>query len=352
MLVLTDRRGEIARLKRDLNLISPCRVMAVEEVGHDTTTDKLIISDVATNSAGQIEQLRKAIARHRRDNAPLLCLLRDNTHLAKTQAFAIGASLTLPVDASREALHAAVTQLLNPEGASLIDQTTSTRAGAQKAALVLADIMDSVEGGGFIEQESLSAGTDLVLQAVALTDVGGWLDVVGSYDDVTYQHILLVAGLAAAFAIDLGFDMKDRRRLTQAALLHDVGKAHIPLEILTKPGALTEGEMAVMRTHATIGYDLLCEQGGFSDELLDVVRHHHEYLNGSGYPDGLRGEQISDMVRLMTICDIYAALIERRSYKKAIAPEIAYQIMRDMDGKLDRDFLRAFAKVVFPDKVN
>ncbi len=95
----------------------------------------------------------------------------------------------------------------------------------------------------------------------------------------------------------------DSYRLTKAALLHDVGKTKIPLSILNKPGRLTDDEMAVMRTHAALGYDML-EHGGFSRKCCMVVRSHHEMLDGSGYPDGLRAPEIPDLVRLVTICDI------------------------------------------------
>ena len=107
----------------------------------------------------------------------------------------------------------------------------------------------------------------------------------------------------------------DQRRLARAALLHDVGKAFIPVTILDKPGALTPEEMEEMRQHPRRGYDALSAQGGFPPEMLDVVLHHHEFLDGTGYPNGLSGKQISDIVRVTTIMDIYAALVEKRAYR-------------------------------------
>ena len=89
-----------------------------------------------------------------------------------------------------------------------------------------------------------------------------------------------------------------------------------------------------MRAHARIGYELLREQGGYEPELLVVLRHH-ELLDGSGYPDGLVGSQIKDLVRLVTICDIYAALIERRPYRQVMEPAQAFKILQEMEGKLE-----------------
>ena len=95
-----------------------------------------------------------------------------------------------------------------------------------------------------------------------------------------------------------------------AATLHDIGKARIPLAILDKPARLDPGEEEIMRSHPVIGYELLKGLAGITPEILDGVRHHHEYLDGSGYPDGLTAPKISDLVRLLTISDIFAALIE------------------------------------------
>ena len=128
-------------------------------------------------------------------------------------------------------------------------------------------------------------------------------------------------------------------------MLHDVGKAKIPLAILNKPGRLTDEELSVMRTHAAAGYELLRQQGQYGADVLEVVLRHHELLDGSGYPDGLAGPQINDLVRLVTICDIYAALIERRPYKPPMPPARAFNILQEMGQKLEGALVHAFAWV-------
>ncbi len=127
--------------------------------------------------------------------------------------------------------------------------------------------------------------------------------------------------------------------------MHDIGKARIPLSILDKPGRLDPGEEEIMRRHPVIGYEILKAQPEFGPEVLDGVRHHHEYLDGSGYPDGLTAPQISDLVRLLTISDIYAALIESRPYRPPMPAPAAYKILDGMDGKLERPLVKAFRKV-------
>ena len=127
--------------------------------------------------------------------------------------------------------------------------------------------------------------------------------------------------------------------------MHDVGKARIPLTILDKPGQLDPDEEKVMRRHPLIGYELLKDLPDISPEILDGVRHHHEYLDGSGYPDGLTAPEISDLVRLLTISDIFAALVESRSYRPAISRQDAYEILCSMGGKLERSLVNAFRNV-------
>ena len=138
-----------------------------------------------------------------------------------------------------------------------------------------------------------------------------------------------------------GIDIHDRGQP------HDVGKAFIPVTILDKPGALNEHELGEIREHPRRGYDALAAQGGFPAEMLDVVLHHHEFLDGSGYPNGLAGNQISDIVRLTTIVDIYAALVEKRAYRLPYTHARAFALMEGMGGKLDQQLLQAFRPVAF-----
>jgi putative nucleotidyltransferase with HDIG domain len=172
-----------------------------------------------------------------------------------------------------------------------------------------------------------------------------WLDEVRRYHEGTFQHCLLVTGVAAGFGLEIGFNSVDVARLGIAATLHDIGKARIPLAILDKPGRLDPAEDEIMRRHPEIGYDLLKDVSGMTPEILDGVRHHHEYLDGSGYPDGLTASKISDLVRLLTISDIFAALIEARPYRAPMPRHTAYQILCDMGGKLEGSLVKAFRNV-------
>jgi len=349
MLLITDRLDESRDLARRLGVWGPCRVVGLGREGDASVAPpRIIVSDVELGHRQPVEAMRAALARHRRKGAPYLCLLRDMTARSTIQARAIGASEVLPTDTAASLLLKTIDQLLQEgEGADPARGSAAfTRAHLATAAASLADMLDSASAGRPLSLGAVDASVDAIDQAAGASDIGDWLQVVWSYDDLTYQHCMLVAGLAATFAHQLGFSAEDRRMVTRAAVLHDIGKARIPLEILHKPGALDEAEQVVMRSHPVIGHEMLLAQGGFRPEILAAVRSHHEYLDGSGYPDGIRGSQIPDMVRMITICDIYAALIERRSYKPPMVPDQAFDLLVLMGAKLDMDLVRAFRQVV------
>lgn len=325
----------------------PCRIVPLHAGHAASDAVAVIVSDVALDRAEQVEILRTTLAGYCKPPVPLLCLLRDDTYRTHTQALAVPATATLPAEAPRATLIGTVLSLIDGKnGPSEKAPHDATQACATQAGVALADMMDAAATGQKISLQILASGADRVLEAVRQDDVRTWLDAVWNHDDSTYQHCLLVTGLAAAFAVKLGFKPEDQRRLARAALLHDIGKAQIPLDILNKPGRLTSAEMSLMCTHAALGHDVLVRQGGFEPEQLSVVRHHHEYLDGSGYPDGLASHQISDLVRLVTICDIYAALIEKRPYRAPMSRDEALSVLAEMGGKLDTDLLAAFRMVV------
>jgi len=214
--------------------------------------------------------------------------------------------------------------------------------GAAAAGRVLAAVFQASKRLLFDE---VKAEENLVLDALHDAGIRAWLDIVRQHHSATYRHSLLVTGFAVSFAQALDMRIEDQRRIARAALLHDIGKALIPLSILDKPNALTAEEMKTLRWHPVLGHKRLQEQGGFPEEILDCVRHHHEMLDGSGYPDHLKGEEISDLVRVITLADIFSALVEPRAYKPALPVEEALRIMARMKGKLDHDLLKRFRAV-------
>lgn len=164
-----------------------------------------------------------------------------------------------------------------------------------------------------------------------------------SYDYYTYTHSVNVFVYSVSLANKLGFSGKEVTEFGHGALMHDIGKRKIDAEIINSKGRLTEEQWHQMQMHPVFGYDLLLEQGETSQIALDVTRHHHEKMNGRGYPDGLTGSELSHWVRISTIADIFDALTTKRSYKDAMDTFIALQFMKEkMWDELDRDFFRTF----------
>lgn len=171
-------------------------------------------------------------------------------------------------------------------------------------------------------------------------------------DPYTMGHMDRVAFFAVELGKALGVHGHDLETLRKGGLLHDVGKIAIPDAILLKPGKYTEEEFAVMKKHPLLGCQI-CEKLRSIKDTLPLIRHHHERLNGTGYPDRLGGDQIPQLVRIVTIVDIYDALRSRRVYKQAFSLDKSFQIMWEEveKGWWDRHVLKTWEKSVRSNKI-
>ena len=170
-------------------------------------------------------------------------------------------------------------------------------------------------------------------------------------DDYTYMHSVAVCALMVSLAKQLGLDENTIRQAGTAGLLHDIGKMVIPDEILDKPGKLTDEEFFVIQRHPAEGHKLLQEAKGVAETTLDVCRHHHEKMDGSGYPDKLAGDQISLLARMGAICDVYDAITSNRPYKAGWGPaESLHKMAEWCKGHFDEKIFQAFVKSmgIFP----
>ena len=163
-------------------------------------------------------------------------------------------------------------------------------------------------------------------------------------DDYTYMHSVAVCALMVALARQLGHSEADCREAGMAGLLHDLGKAAVPLEILQKPDKLTDGEFAVIKTHPERGYEMLQEGRGASELAMEVCLHHHERVDGGGYPHRLSGDQLTPFARMGAVCDVYDAITSNRPYKKGWDPSESIARMASWRGHFDEAVFRAFVK--------
>lgn len=270
-------------------------------------------------------------------------IIDQKARLFAAQAYALGATQVFFNSVDQRSLVLALANSVGPAASAQADR--ASLGAASGGAASLAAMFSAALSGQRIDVADAMRAASQIAEAVAEDGFSHWLETVRRHHEGTYQHCLLVTGTAVAFGLSLGLGNADMGRLYQAAIFHDIGKARIPLAVLDKPGRLDDRERALIETHAAVGYDVLKETGGITTEILDAVRHHHEYLDGSGYPDGLCGGSIADLVRILTISDIFAALIEDRRYKPSMPRAEAYEILCSMDGKLERPLVTAFREV-------
>ena len=166
-------------------------------------------------------------------------------------------------------------------------------------------------------------------------------------DDYTYMHSVAVCALMVALARQMGLDEALTRELGMAGLLHDLGKALMPMTVLNKPGKLTDEEFAIVRQHPQEGYKILIEGSGAGEIPLDVVLHHHEKMDGSGYPQRLGGDEISLYAKMGAVCDVYDAITSNRPYKAGWDPAESIRKMAEWcHGHFDERVFQAFVKSI------
>lgn len=172
------------------------------------------------------------------------------------------------------------------------------------------------------------------------------VEAVDQRDGHTAGHSARLACECVTLGAAMGLDNGNLRALYQGGLLHDIGKVGVPDSILFKPGRLTAGEWVTMRNHTTQG-EAICKHIRSLAPVLPVIRHHHERWDGSGYPDGLRGEQIPLLARVLQVADIYDALTNPRPYKPAFSKERALQILQEETdrGWRDPEVVRLFLRL-------
>lgn len=215
-------------------------------------------------------------------------------------------------------------------------QRKRTVEAVSQAASVLSDSFDAVRSGQ-LQIDRLSPVADEISDRIdASPDIFLKVTRLKSKDEGTYVHSLAVSALMMKMARLIGHDENAVRELGVAGLLHDVGKLMVPNEILNKAGRLEADEKRVVRSHPDVGYRLLKKQGNVSQLILDICRFHHETLDGGGYPLGLKADQLSQEIRLATVCDVFEALTSVRSYKRAWTTREALDWMFERGHLFDR----------------
>lgn len=218
----------------------------------------------------------------------------------------------------------------------------------KSARRITRTLLDDIRLGGVINTEQAkSTVKECVHSILRNPDALLWMSKIRSQDEYTAEHCLNVCILAIAFGRHLGMSEADLEKLGLCGLLHDVGKMRVQPEVLHKPGALNDKELASMRAHATHGRNLLMSSPGIPNSTIDVAYSHHEKVDGSGYPRGLKSAGISELAKIIAIVDAYDAMTADRCYSPSIPSTEALKIIfKDRNTHFDDRLALEFIKSV------
>ncbi len=205
----------------------------------------------------------------------------------------------------------------------------------------------TVEDGKGCQMELVKECSNAVVDAAESNELGGVLLALRNHHGYSFVHNLKVSALMTIFGSHIGLKRNDLHMLAQGGLLHDIGKSQTPIGLLDKPGPLSEDEWVEMKKHVIYSGDIMEDDGNVPPEILNIAMRHHEKMDGTGYPNGLKGAQLDDLSLIAQIADVYSALTDKRSYKPALGKDKTIEIMTSMSGNhLETGFLNKFIEIL------
>jgi len=311
----------------------------------DLSKFPLMLVDIDLKNRDFLESFRETFPKTEHKNCQRVFLVDRACRTSSVQSANLRARETVDRPVNYEKLHEVICRSAS-EFANLINEPPSvSRQSSQDGFECLQRISLAVKDGSEIRKDDISANAVQICAAVGNGKTLEWLSAVNNHHSYSYRHSLHVAGLMIAFAEHLKFNERDKSRMVVGSLMHDIGKSKLPLALLDKNGPLTQAETSIFRSHTILGHEILRNDGQWDDLTLDLVYQHHEYIDGTGYPNGLRGDDIIDPVRMLTIIDIFSALVDKRAYKEPMTANTAMRTLYSMNGKLDMALVQAFEPV-------
>jgi len=206
------------------------------------------------------------------------------------------------------------------------------------------NVMKAVRKGDDVDVGSINETVSEIIQSIINNDnVFMKLTGIRDIDNYTYLHSVDVCIYSLIAGKTMNLSAEELNNLALGAILHDIGKCKIPLNILNKPARLTESEYELIKKHSEYGYEIVKRTPGLNDEIANIVLHHHEHWDGDGYPHGLKGDEIDLLSRIVAIADVYDALTADRVYRKRFMPhEAAEYIIANSGTQFDSQIIRVF----------
>jgi len=249
-------------------------------------------------------------------------------------------------DALQRSAEDTVSDVCENSAVSVASELARAKTLFRETTSVIRNLMEDTRIGKQVEVESLDPLAERMVQSVfrnhhALTGIAR----IKTKDEYTFMHCVSVAGLLVSFARDRGFSDEDIHQVAIGGLIHDIGKTLTPQDILNKPGKLEPEEFEIMKGHVTHSREILEATLGISRTAMDISVLHHERIDGTGYPLGLAGDQISLIGKMSAIVDVYDALTSVRVYKDAWEPTLALKKLLEWSpAHFDRDLVQHFIK--------
>lgn len=318
------RTGFVLKDPADLSRIHGT---AIQEVWIDVSKGLDVASGVETVTPEEAEALRETDFQKLQEMPELKVSAPPPSPQPRPRA-AARTHGTAPTSMAEELAHAAA--LTHHARQTMSSMFTEARMGR---------VVDSTEARSLVEEisDSVTRNPSALISLARLK----------SADDYTYMHSVAVCALMVALGRQVGLEGERLRTAGMAGLMHDIGKARIPLSVLNKPGKLTDEEFGIIRGHSEHGHRMLLACGGVDDEVLDACLHHHEKMDGSGYPHRLAGEDIGLIARMTAICDVYDAITSNRPYKRGWDPAESLRRMAEWtNGHFDARLFQAFVKSI------
>ena len=313
---------------------------------HDFMDAMMIVVDIKLEGHEIITHIKEVMNNPTLLGTPSLFILSEMNRREIIQSTALGATDFITHPIKEEVFAKALGKIANEHIENMWGNLNKTQEAALKVSLkVFEDTFKHVREGKPFSQEDVREGCDLIIEATAEEGIVGWMDAVKEHHNQTYRHSMMVCGFLVSFGMILGVRGSDLQRLSICGLVHDIGKAFIPLNVLDKPGLLTDDDWIIMRSHPEYTRKIMIDSDCDPD-VLDGAIHHHEKIDGTGYPDGLSGDDVSDFARMVAVADVFSGLTEKRAYKASMPALEAFEIMMGMDGHLDLDLVKAFEPVV------
>mgnify|MGYP001828246442 FL=1 len=234
------------------------------------------------------------------------------------------------------------------DGSDWEEEQPRARAALDTLVEDINSIFDDVIDGGKIDVIKLRKSVDPVIESISRNpDACLWVARLKQHDSYTYQHSLGAAIWSVSLGRQLGLPKHDLRSLAMGCMLMDVGKLRLDPELLQADRSLNDEEMEKMRHHVDYGLEIIKESGVINQDVVDMVAYHHERFNGSGYPNGLRNDDIPAFARIAAIVDTYDAITSERSHASARSPSDAIKLLyNSRDSEFQAELVEAFIQAV------